>query len=144
MSQTNKPSEQLIEKLIAAATAAQQNAYAPYSKFFVGAALAADGEIFSGANMENASYGLAVCAERNAVAQAVMRGKRNIECIAVITTSTPPSSPCGMCRQVLAEFCADPNATLVVAVNPAGQRQQWTVAELLPAGFTPAQLASGQ
>ena len=134
----------LIETLIKAATAAQAAAYAPYSRFRVGAALAAGGEVFSGANIENASYGLAVCAERNAIAAAVLQGHRDIEAIAVITDSRPPASPCGMCRQVLAEFCANPAATVVVAVNGAGERRQWTVAELLPAGFSPAQLASGQ
>lgn len=134
----------LIETLIEVAKTAQQAAYAPYSRFRVGAALAAGGEVFTGANIENASYGLAVCAERNAIAAAVLRGHRNIEAIAVITDSQPPASPCGMCRQVLAEFCADPAATVVVAFNPAGERRQWTVAELLPAGFSPAQLASGQ
>jgi len=133
-----------MDSLIDAAKQAQGAAYAPYSKFFVGAALSAGGEIFVGANIENASYGLAVCAERNAVAAAVLRGHRSIDAIAVATSSSPPSSPCGMCRQVLAEFCATPSTTKVVAINPAGERREWTVAELLPSSFTPAQLASGQ
>lgn len=132
------------EPLEAAAFAAQSRAYAPYSRFFVGAALIANGEVFTGANIENASYGLSVCAERNAVAAAVLAGKRDIERIVIATSSSPPASPCGMCRQVLAEFCTNPAATTVVAINAAGERAQWTVAELLPAGFSSAQLASGQ
>jgi cytidine deaminase len=123
------------DALEAAARAAQARAYAPYSGFRVGAAVLADGVIFDGANVENASYGLAICAERTAIAAAVLAGHRRIEAVAVITDATPPSSPCGMCRQTMREFTPDPAAVPVVAINNAGARRVWTVAELLPAGF---------
>lgn len=123
------------EALEAAARAAQARAYAPYSGFHVGAAVLAGGVIFDGANVENASYGLSICAERNAIAAAVLAGHRAIEAVAVITDATPPSSPCGMCRQVMNEFAPDPTSVPVVAINRAGGRRVWTVAELLPAGF---------
>ena len=98
------------DALEAAARAAQARAYAPYSGFRVGAAVLADGVIFDGANVENASYGLAICAERTAIAAAVLAGHRRIEAVAVITDATPPSSPCGMCRQTMREFTPDPAA----------------------------------
>ena len=119
---------------------ARQNAYAPYSKFRVGAAVQMNGYIFEGANVENASYPLSVCAERNAVAAAVMAGAVNLEAIAVCTDASPPSSPCGACRQVLMEFAVDPTAVVVVAVNPNGERRTWTLSELLPAAFSGKEL----
>src|SRR5690606_12887090 len=91
--------------LIAQATSAQQRAYAPYSRFHVGAALVCDdGTVVEGCNVENASYGLCICAERTAVAAAVAGGRRHFPTIAIVTSASPPASPCGMCRQVLAEF----------------------------------------
>lgn len=122
------------------ACAARARAYAPYSKFKVGAAVRANGQIFEGVNVENASYPLSVCAERNAIAAAVLAGATKLEAVAVCTDASPPSSPCGGCRQVLREFAADPAAVTIVAVNPKGERRSWTLAELLPDGFTGTEL----
>ena len=119
---------------------ARQHAYAPYSKFHVGAAVQMDGQIFEGANVENASYPLSVCAERNAVAAAVMAGAVHLEAVSVCTNVSPPSSPCGACRQVLLEFATDPNAVTVIATNPAGERRTWTLAQLLPDAFSGKEL----
>lgn len=126
--------------LVARAIAAQQRAYAPYSKFAVGAAVLASGEIFEGANVENASFPLAVCAERNAIAAAVLAGKRELEAVVVCTDASPPSSPCGACRQVLLEFAPAPAAVTITAVNPAGEHRTWTLADLIPDGFSGREL----
>jgi len=122
------------------AQAAQARAYAPYSKFRVGAAVQMNGEVFDGANIENASYGLCMCAERVAVFAAAVAGKRDLEAVAVCTDASPPSSPCGACRQVLLEFAADPARVTVTAVNPRGERRTWTLAELIPDGFSGREL----
>jgi cytidine deaminase len=119
---------------------AQHQAYAPYSKFRVGAAVQMNGEVFSGANVENASYGLTICAERVAVFSAAIAGKHELEAIAVCSDASPPSSPCGACRQVLLEFARDPAAVTVTAINPAGERRSWTLAELIPDGFSGREL----
>src|SRR6476469_9640634 len=127
--------KELLE-LEARARAAQQRAYAPYSKFKVGAAVRMKGgKIFDGVNVENASYPLSVCAERNAIAAAVNGGALELEAVAVCTDASPPSSPCGGCRQVLREFCKDPTQVTVTSVNNKGERRSWTVAELLPDSF---------
>lgn len=126
--------------LEARALEAQRKAYAPYSKFRVGAALQVSGQVFEGANVENASYGLAVCAERTAVFAAVLAGAHRLEAVAVCTDASPPSSPCGACRQVLLEFAPDPAAVTVTAVNPQGERRTWTLAELIPDGFSGREL----
>jgi cytidine deaminase len=126
--------------LEARALDAQRKAYAPYSKFRVGAALQVSGQVFEGANVENASYGLAVCAERTAVFAAVLAGAHRLEAVAVCTDASPPSSPCGACRQVLLEFALDPAAVTVTAVNPKGERRTWTLAELIPDGFSGREL----
>ena len=118
------------------ARAAQAKAYAPYSKFPVGAAVRMSGQIFEGTNVENASYPLSVCAERNAIANAVVHGAQDLEEVAVITNSSPPAAPCGGCRQVLREFARDPAAVRVTAINPQGERRSWTIAELLPDSFS--------
>ncbi|HTM20122.1 MAG TPA: cytidine deaminase [Kofleriaceae bacterium] len=131
------PSE---EDLIAAALAARDRAYAPYSGYHVGSAVSAGGQIFVGANVENASYGLTLCAERAAVSIAVLAGHRSIDAVALATDSSPPAAPCGMCLQTLAEFAADPAALPVIAVNSRGERQRLTLAQLLPHGFTGAAL----
>lgn len=126
--------------LVARAIAAQARAYAPYSKFHVGAAIQISGRVFEGANVENASYGLAICAERTAIFAAVTSGARELEAVAVSTNSSPPSSPCGACRQVLLEFAPDPTKVIVTAVNPAGEHRSWTLAELIPDGFNGREL----
>ena len=121
------------EKLLEAAITARLQAYAPYSGFFVGAAVLADGQIFSGCNIENASYGLTSCAERTAILKAVSEGVRTIEAIAVVADSPGPVSPCGACRQVIAEFAQ--GSVPVYAANLSGKRRTWTVEELLPGAF---------
>jgi len=129
------------DELVALALAARQRAYAPYSNYQVGAVIETEsGDVFEGANIENASYGLSVCAERNAVTRMVLDGGTRPRAIFVATQSSPPGSPCGMCRQVLLEFADDPEKLRVVCVNPAGERSEWTLAALIPAGFTGKQL----
>ena len=120
--------------LTAARTAAAQ-AYCPYSCFTVGAALLAeDGRIFTGANVENASYGLTICAERAAVFTAVNAGVRRFRALAVAAGNSAPATPCGACRQVLAEFCD--NLMPVFCSTKAGDRvEQTTLGELLPEAF---------
>ena len=121
------------ERLIVAALAARERAYAPYSGFIVGAALlAADGQIVTGANVENASYGLAICAERIALDTAVAGGRREFQALAVATAGG--LAPCGACRQVLAEFCDDLLILLVDAGQPGGVRGA-RLAQLLPDCF---------
>ncbi len=128
------------DDLVARASAARARAYAPYSKFQVGAAVVADGDVFDGANVENASYGLSVCAERNAILRAVLEGSREIEAIAVVTDTSPPSAPCGMCLQTMAEFAPEPRRLRVLLANPRGERRTHSLAELLPHGFRPEDL----
>lgn len=124
------------EALIQAAIAARHNAYAPYSNYNVGAAiLMADGRIFTGVNIENASYGLTICAERTAVFKAVSEGFRDIQAVAVATENA--GSPCGACRQVLAEFARDVPVWLVDAT---GHGRETTLYTLLPDHFGPEQL----
>ena len=121
-------------ELLSAAHDARTRAYAPYSKFAVGAALdVGDGHVILGANVENASYGLAICAERSAIAAAVTAGFRTFHAIAVAGPDGALTSPCGACRQVLAEF--NPDMT-VIYTTPEGVAQA-TVAELLPHHFGP-------
>jgi cytidine deaminase len=136
---TNQPLPADLCELIAAARAAQSQAYAPYSSFSVGAAVrTSDGRIFSGANVENASYGLAVCAERTAVLTAVLQGARQVVAVAVCTSLWPPAAPCGMCRQTLAEFADDAD---VVLCSPSGPAQRTRLSVLMPHAFRPADLA---
>lgn len=124
------------EALIQAAVAAREQAYAPYSKYPVGAALlAADGRIFTGVNVENASYGLTICAERTAVFKAVSEGCREFVAVAVATENA--GSPCGACRQVLAEFAGD---ILVWLVDATGHGRATTLYTLLPDHFGPEHL----
>ena len=129
-----------FRKLIAAAMAVRRHAHAPYSKFRVGAALLTkSGKVYTGVNVENASYGLTNCAERVAVGKAVSEGHRKFRAIAVAAPSTS-LSPCGACRQVLAEFGLD---TVVLIADADGRLiDQTTVNGLLPGAFTPAHLNS--
>lgn len=121
--------------LAAAARAAAARAYAPYSRFSVGAAvLGGSGAVYSGSNVENASYGLSLCAERNAVAAAIAAGERTIRAVAIYTPTAAPTMPCGACRQVLFEFGADASVESVCATK---RRVKTTVRALLPKGFGP-------
>jgi cytidine deaminase len=141
-----QPGQAVIDEhdLIARARAARSRAYAPYSSFQVGCALHADGHVYEGANMENASYGLCLCAERSALARAVFAGARRIDAVAVSSESSPPATPCGMCLQSLLEFCEDPGKLRVFLVNERGERRDFALADLLPHGFTKHQLGTAQ
>ena len=120
--------------LVAAAKDARENAYARYSGFKVGAALLTrSGETFTGSNVENASYGATICAERVAVFKAVSEGHKEFDAIAVVADTAAPIPPCGMCRQVMAEFGSD---LVVVMANCAGDTKQMTVGDLMPESFT--------
>ena len=122
---------------MAAARAVRERAYAPYSGFAVGAAIEAeDGQVFVGANVENASFGLTNCAERAAVAAAVAGGARRFRRIVIATSASPPAAPCSACRQVLAEFG---DGLLVESVGPS-DRRTWRLSELLPDRFGPEAL----
>ena len=130
----NKTSSKQRDQLLQAAKVAMKNAYSPYSKFKVGAALLTDkGEIFSGCNVENASYGMTNCAERTAIFSAVAQSgpKLKIRAIAVVNDHDVPCSPCGACRQVIYEF--GPDAT-VIFCGPKGLKQA-AISDLLPEGF---------
>lgn len=132
----------MSKPLIEQAIEARQAAYVPYSKFKVGAALQTkDGQIILGCNIENASFGLTNCAERTAIFKAVSEGIHDFEAIAVVGDTEGPISPCGACRQVLAEFCA-PDMK-VYLTNLKGDVQQTTVSELLPGAFTTEDLDYG-
>jgi cytidine deaminase len=129
---SNTEVERDLLDLVAAARAARAHAYCPYSGFSVGAALrAASGAVYSGCNIENASYGATLCAERAAVACMVASGDRAISAMAIYTEAEPPAMPCGLCRQVLQEFGR--GMTIVVA-SPKSARQT-TLAALLPEPF---------
>ena len=122
------------EKLVALAKEAMKNAYAPYSKFQVGAALLAkDGRVFTGCNVENASYGATNCAERTAIFKAVSEGYREFDAIAIVASSGDFAFPCGICRQVLAEFM--PEGKVILDSDEKGM-VTYSVRELLPLGFT--------
>lgn len=121
--------------LTTAAREARKRAYAPYSRFRVGAAVAAGGAVHAGANVENASYGLTLCAERAAIAAAVAAGARRIDAIAVASGTSPPTPPCGMCLQTLAEFAGP--ALPVLLVGTRGERVATTLGALLPRAFGP-------
>ena len=124
------------EDLITKAMEAREKAHAPYSHFTVGAALlASSGRVYAGCNVENASYGLSICAERTAVFKAVSEGERDFEAIAVVTENGV--TPCGACRQVLIEFGEN---IQVIAADGAGEYRVFGLQELLPEAFTPEHL----
>lgn len=123
-------------ELLQAATEARKQAYAPYSKYRVGAAvLGEDGAIYSGCNVENASYGLTVCAERVAIWNAVVGGVRQIKAMALITQDG--STPCGACRQVMMEFVQDPQPFLIAVADEKGNIVRYRLSDLLPKPFHP-------
>ncbi len=135
-SMTETPNDQ---ELVAEAGKVREKAYAPYSNFAVGAALLGrSGRVYLGANVENASYPLTTCAERAAVTRAVSEGERNFEAIAVVTDTA--ATPCGACRQILREFGGPDGDLRVIVADTAGHSRTYTIAELLPDGFTPDQL----
>ncbi|MCM3341796.1 cytidine deaminase [Paenibacillus sp. MER TA 81-3] len=121
------------EQLIQEAIEARKQAYSPYSRFQVGAAVLAGGKVYRGCNVENASYGLTNCAERTAIFKAVSEGESKIEAIAVVADTEGPVSPCGACRQVLAEFCD--SQTKIYVTNLHGNTEEWTMERLLPGAF---------
>jgi cytidine deaminase len=126
-------------RLLDAARAVRENAHAPFSKFRVGAALeTADGRIVTGCNVENATYGLTVCAERVAVFKAVSEGQRQFRRIAIIADTEEPTPPCGACRQILWEFGGDLE---VILANLTGEKARYSLRELLPHPFDARLLA---
>jgi cytidine deaminase len=133
--------EAVFAELLTAARSAAAKAYCPYSRFKVGAAvLTSEGEVFSGCNVENASYGLTICAERNAVFQAASRGRGplSIRAVVVYTPTAIPTAPCGACRQVINEFGAD---SKVISVCDGPLVIESSLGTLLPQAFGPANLA---
>lgn len=122
-----------IDALLALAREIRTKAYAPYSGFHVGAAISAGGRIFAAVNVENASYPLSVCAERNAAAIAIAAGESVFDAIAVVAESQTPTPPCGGCRQVLHEF--GPAMTIVAESADGSVRASWSLTELLPHAF---------
>lgn len=126
------------DQLIAAARAARENAHAPFSKFFVGAAVhAKSGRIYGGCNIENASYGLTVCAERVAIFKAVSEGEHDFEAIAIVTDTDALTPPCGACRQIIWEFCGD---IPVILANLKGKAERERSLNLLPRPFDSSHL----
>jgi cytidine deaminase len=131
--------DEKVKELIGAAKNAARNAYMPYSRFPVGAAVLSEGgSVFTGCNVENASYGLTVCAERNAVFHMVAEGERRIRAVAIFTPTLQPAAPCGACRQVLNEFGPD---ALVVSACDGPDVLKKNLAQLLPDSFGPDNLS---
>ena len=123
--------------LVAAAVKSRENAYAPYSKFRVGAAvMGVDGNVYTGCNIENVSYGLTMCAERTAIYKMVSQGCTKFTAIAIAAGENPAdSAPCGACRQVMGEFCHDIDKTLVIMASAAGEYIEETLAGIYPYPF---------
>ena len=123
----------MLDTLLAAALAARENAFAPYSKFRVGAAIEdADGRIHTGCNVENSTYGLTICAERVAVFKAISEGVSKFRRLAVAADTDRLTPPCGACRQILWEFCGDIE---IVLVNPRGKTEIHRLKDLFPKPF---------
>ena len=125
--------EEKLEALIAAAKTARERSVAPFSRFMVGAAVETeDGKVYTGCNLESASFGLTVCAERVAIWKALSEGERNFTALAIVADTESLTPPCGTCRQIIWEFCK--NATITLA-NLRGQREVLQIGDLLPRAF---------
>jgi cytidine deaminase len=125
--------ENNLQELIDSAKKVREKAYAPFSNFLVGAAVRTkDGKIYTGCNVESASYGLTVCAERIAIWKAVSEGEREFECVAVVTDTEELTPPCGTCRQIIWEFCGDIPVTFS---NLKGKTETVMMKEILPRAF---------
>jgi cytidine deaminase len=125
----------LLEELLESAKKASLNAFSPFSHFPVGAALlTSGGEIFTGCNVENSSFGLSICAERVAVFKAISEGKRDFVAIAIYAPQIVP--PCGACLQVLSQFVPSPNDFLIISSDRKGNVEKWTLSQLFPLPFT--------
>lgn len=136
MKASNGISRAVALKLLKAAAKVSHEAHAPYSKFQVGAALLTDkGEIITGCNVENASYGLTICAERNAIFHAVATNRRAFKAVAVVASGKQMPFPCGACRQVLSEFCGPKTIVLIAPRAKLTDYDQSTMGELLPKTF---------
>lgn len=121
------------DALVAAATTVREHAWAPFSRFQVGAALlASDGSVYVGCNVENRTFGLTICAERSAVVRAVAEGHRDFVAIAVVTDAAPPAPPCGMCRETLVEFARNLE---ILSANLDGERKLYRLSEIFPEPF---------
>lgn len=135
--------EDIIQLLLKRAKQGRENAYVPYSKFKVGAAvLNGDGEVYTGCNIENVSYGLTNCAERTAIFKAVSNGKKDLKAIAIVAdVGDNICMPCGACRQVIAEFMGEDS--MIICANTEGDYKMFSVEDILPGAFTPKDLAAG-
>lgn len=123
----------ILNELINSAHTVRLNAYAPYSDFKVGAALLSEkNNIYSGANIENSSYPVSICAERSALSSAISNGERSFKAICVSTESEKPAPPCGACRQALSEFCDD---LIIISVTDKGLQEKFSLKDLLPHKF---------
>jgi len=135
---TQPLSLKLFKKLEQAALRASKKAYSPYSEFKVGAALLSEsGKIFSGCNVENASYGLCMCAERNAINTMVASGERHLRYVVVYTPTSKPTTPCGACRQVISEFGP---AARIISICKSKRKLESSIQTLLPEAFGPRNL----
>jgi cytidine deaminase len=129
-----------VDALLTAALKARENAFAPFSHFQVGAAVEDDhGVIHTGCNVENATYGLTICAERVAIFKAISEGARKFRRVAIAADTEQLTPPCGACRQILWEFCGD---VAVALVNPRGKTESFRLKELFPRGFDASYLTS--